>query len=418
MVIDISKLYLIRKSDIVNCLFYAAVLLAFFGSMRVWFLLPLTSYYPVIASFLAIGAVIISNSMEKNLFTNKNFLFPILSYLILALYQAIVNESNINAYITALFNTIIFYIIFTCDKTRHFRISTVISKTLGWILLFSISAFFLYIIGFPLPYSNLTYNEDFYSFSNYYFFLLDDRSLFAIIPRFQSIFLEPTYLGSTTALLLQTQRGHWKKWYNVLMIIGLLISFSLAGYAYFTAIIFLNLWTDGKKIVKKALICIAVIAMTIGGSFVYNNGDNLLHNLIILRLEIDDGELAGNNRVSEGFDAEYEGYLESSDIIFGRDYDTRFFGDSGYKVYLFDYGIAGVILLFIFYGSSFINASNRRAMISAWILFLLIWGVDGFVLWFGRFIPLYLTAYSTSSSEKETEQKTEKELITSEKIIS
>ena len=199
MVIDISKLYLIRKSDIVNCLFYAAVLLAFFGSMRVWFLLPLTSYYPVIASFLAIGAVIISNSMEKNLFTNKNFLFPILSYLILALYQAIVNESNINAYITALFNTVIFYIIFTCDKTRHFRISTVISKTLGWILLFSISAFFLYIIGFPLPYSNLTYNEDFYSFSNYYFFLLDDRSLIAIIPRFKSIFLEPTYLCSTTA---------------------------------------------------------------------------------------------------------------------------------------------------------------------------------------------------------------------------
>ena len=410
--IDIRKLYMIPKAKIASFLFYSAILLAFFGSMRVWFLVPVTSYYPIFAFFLAAGAMVISRPLKQPLFTaGGNVLIPVICYVILALYQAIVNGSNINAYITALFNAAIFYTLFIYDKERLAQLSTVLAKTMGCILLVSIPTFFMYIVGISLPNSDLTYNDGFYYFSNYYFFLIDERSLFSIIPRFQSIFLEPTYMGSTAALILQTQRGRWKKWYNILLLTALFLSFSLAGYAYLTAIIFLNLWVEGKKIMKKALTCIAIIACVVGGSFVYNGGDNLLHDLIILRLEIDDGELAGNNRVTADFDAEYESYLESSDIIFGRDYDTRFFGDSGYKVYIFDYGLIGVLLLFLFYGSSFITSKNRRSMIAAWVVFLLIWGVDAFVLWFGRFIPLFITAYSpvggkedNANAEKATKQ--------------
>lgn len=62
----------------------------------------------------------------------------------------------------------------------------------------------------------------------------------------------------------------------------------------------------------------------------------MLHKLIILRLEFNDGEMAGNNRVTKGFDAEYESYLQTSDIILGRDYDYSNFGDSGYKVFFYD----------------------------------------------------------------------------------
>ena len=83
---------------------------------------------------------------------------------------------------------------------------------------------------------------------------------------------------------------------------------------------------------------------------------------------------------------------------FGRDYDYSSFGDSGYKVYIYDYGLVGTLLLFTFYFFLFRRFSDARALTSACIILLLIWGVDAFVLWFGRMIPLYITAIK----EKET----------------
>ena len=251
----------------------------------------------------------------------------------------------------------------------------------------------------------MVFNDGFYSFSNYFLFLIDDRSLFTIIPRFQSIFLEPTYLGSTTALLLMTQRGKWKRWYNISLMAGLLISFSLAGYAYFIAIIFLNMWMERKKIIAKFLSIIILISAIVGGSFIYNDGDNMLHNLIILRLEIDDGEMAGNNRVSKDFNTEYESFLQTSDVVFGRDYDYSNFGDSGYKVFFYDYGIIGVILLYVFYVLSFAKFDDYRCMLAAIIVMTLVFGVDAFVLWFGRFIPLYIVAMRKTNNILNMEKK-------------
>lgn len=406
MQIQKNSLYLIPKERIATGLFYAGMLIAFFGSMNVWFLLPIASFYPLFASVFIFGALVISQTMEKPIFVNNKFLVPALTFFLLNVYIIIVNDKNTNALIMGIVNTFILCSIFLYDTKRLSALSTLLAKILGSILLVSYPVFLLYLIGFPLPYVDMQFNDNFYSFSNYFFFLVDDRSLLAIIPRFQSIFLEPTYLGSTTAILLQTQRGQWKKWYNVSMLFGLLISFSLAGYAYLTAIIFLNLWINGKKLFTKIVITITLIAAFVGGSFVYNNGENLVHDLILLRLEIDDGELAGENRTSADFDAEYQTFLESDDILWGRDFDPSIFGNSGYQVYFFDYGLIGVLLLFIFYGSAFINGPNKRAVISAWIVCLLIWGVDGFVLWFGRFIPLYITAVGHTDTPVCLKEKT------------
>ena len=127
----------------------------------------------------------------------------------------------------------------------------------------------------------------------------------------------------------------------------------------------------------------------------------MLHNLIILRLEINDGEMAGNNRVTKTFDAEYESYLQTSDIILGRDYDYSNFGDSGYKVFFYDFGIIGVLLLYAFYILSFAKFDDYRCFIGAMLVMTLIFGVDAFVLWFGRFIPLYIVAMSKNTKKQE-----------------
>ena len=112
--------------------------------------------------------------------------------------------------------------------------------------------------------------------------------------------------------------------------------------------------------------------------------------------------MVGNNRVSESFETEYNNFLGSSDILFGR-YKSNDFGDSGYKVFFYDYGLVGVVLLFIFYGTFLQGARNKRAMISAAVLALLIFIVDGFMLWYWRVIPLYCTAHSDDLPQRAEE---------------
>lgn len=405
MKIKLSSLYLIKKENLSTGLMNTAFIIAFLGSMNVWFMVPFYAVYPIFSFVLIAAALFIQNTCQ-GFILKKNFSFiPILLFLLLNCYIAIVNHQNMNAYIKAFLNTAILFGLCIYNKQKIQAFSTLLAKLLGGLLLVSYPFFLLYLIGFPLPYLDMQFNDNFYSFSNYFLFLIDDRSLFAIIPRFQSIFLEPTYLGSTTALLLMMQRGYWKKWYNLSMLFGLLISFSLAGYVYLTAIIFLNLWTDRKKVAAKAIGAIMTISLFIGGSFIYNGGNNLVHDLIILRLDISDGELEGNNRVSADFDAEYQTFLQSGNLLFGEDFNPEIFGNSGYKVFFFDYGLVGVLLLFVFYLTLFSKAKNRRAMVSAWIVCILIWVVDGFVLWFGRLIPLYLTVYRDGSTDCSTETK-------------
>lgn len=393
MTLDLSKIYLIEKSSLVKGLFYAGVLIAYITSLNPWFLWWFFPYYPIVSSLFFIAAMALSNTMTKPVFTRNDFLLPLLVYIVLGFYQRLVNADNFNGYITTVFHIFIFFSLFRYDSKLLFRLSTFLAKSMACLLAVSIPFFILYILGFPLPSRDLQYRDAFYTFSNYYFFLIDDRQLLLFFPRFQSVFLEPAHLGTALAVLLQAQRGRWRKWYNMVLLAGLLISFSLGAYVYLVIIIILNLWTKGRRIFINLIIAVIVVASIVVGSFYYNDGENLIHNLIVLRLEIDDGEMVGNQRTSEGFDADFENFLQSSDILFGREKENVF-GDSGYKVFIYDHGFVGAFLLFAFYISSFYRARNKRAMLSALIIALLIFGVDAFVLWYNRFIPLFCAAYS------------------------
>ena len=264
------------------------------------------------------------------------------------------------------------------------------------VLSISIPFFVLYILGFPLPSTNANFGE-LYSFSNYFFFLIDDRNLFTIIPRFHAIFLEPGQMGTTTALLLLMQHGQWKKWYNIILIIGTLMSFSLAAYVLFMVAIFLNLWIQGKNIIKKLCISVATIATVGIGSIYYNDGYNLVHDLIVIRMEIEDGKMAGDNRVQVDTQAEYETFLQSSDIFFGKNLE-REWGGAGYKMFFLDYGIVGILLLAIFYIIS-LHSPNKRAYISALIIGTLNFAVRDFPLWYAFYVPLLCTSRNSSITD-------------------
>jgi hypothetical protein len=116
--------------------------------------------------------------------------------------------------------------------------------------------------------------------------------------------------------------------------------------------------------------------------------------------------MAGNNRVSESFQADYEDFIKSSDIMTGRDRNTEGFGNSGYRVFIYDYGLIGTFLFIIFYLVSFYNPQNLKAMTAVFIIGGLNFIIRGYPLWFANFIPLYCVArcFTPKSSVSESHQ--------------
>ena len=68
--------------------------------------------------------------------------------------------------------------------------------------------------------------------------------------------------------------------------------------------------------------------------------------------------MAGNNRVTEDFDTDFEKLCESSAVIFGKKRENPEFGNSGYKVFIYENGIVGTVLMLIFYIASL--GKNQR----------------------------------------------------------
>lgn len=60
MEINIGKLYKYERRQIADNLFVASVFVAFLGSMNVWFMVPLHTYFPILAFLLALASYLIS----------------------------------------------------------------------------------------------------------------------------------------------------------------------------------------------------------------------------------------------------------------------------------------------------------------------------------------------------------------------
>lgn len=388
----LSDLYLIQKEKLAVVLFHTGMLIAFLGSLNPWFMWSLTTLYRIPAAMLLAASYLVSKTMEKPIFTRTDYLLPLLAFLLFVLYEGFSSGGNINNFIMIAFRAVIMFCLFSIDTKRLLGLTTFIAKFMGGILTVSLAGYFLYLTGFPLPGRDAQFGE-FYSFTNYYLLLVNDNDLFALVPRFQSYFIEPSHIGSASAFLLFTQRGHWKRWYNIVLFATIAFSFSLGAYVYITAIIFLNLWIKKKKLFKKLLVVLMIFAAAITTAFTYNNGDNLVHDLILLRLEVDDGELAGDNRVTGNFEKDYENFLGSADIVFGRQMEIVEFGNAGYKPFFYDHGLVGIMLIFSFYFIAMWKSSNKRAVVSALIVAILYFIVSAFMLSEKVFISLYAAAY-------------------------
>lgn len=390
----IPNLLIVNKVRLADRLLAFAITLAFYASLYPWFLWPLAAYYVVPSALLSVFAFTLYKSSSRTSLTRTSFIVPLGCFTLLATAMFLVNDGTFGAFVALLCNMCTYYALFRLSPEVFNKIMLFIVKTFAILILISATFFLLYLTGRNLPNSSAVYGDNLYSFSNYYFFLLADADIWTLIPRFQSVFLEPSHMAVAADLLLMTQCGKWGKWYNVILLGAVCISFSLEAYVLLFCLVFFNKWIQGKRFIRNLLIIIVSTIMVVVGSFFYNDGENMINQLIVLRLEVDDGEMAGNNRTTEGFDAEYESFLNSSDILVGREMDGSF-GNSGYKVFLYENGLICTILLFAFYVAMLYKPANKRAAITAAIIALIHFIVRAHMMWASCIIAIcYMSVFS------------------------
>lgn len=395
-------LFTLQKKNIARMFFYLGILISYWGALMPWFIWKIENVFFVLSAMLIVMSMLISRNISEPLFTRKDFQAPILAYLALTVMMRLVNGNNINSYISLVFYSAIFLSLFTISVDELKRLMKFICVVMGSLLTVSIFYFVLYILGFPLPSMPIAHEVLMYSYTNFYFFLIDDRTFYVLIPRFQSVFMEPGHLGTASVFLLLTQLGKWKKWYNVVLLIATIMTFSLAAFVLLAMVLFINAWLKHQRILPKILLIISFLGITTVGAIFYNDGDNMLNSLIIERLVVDDGKLAGDNRVTDTFEAAFDDYMKSDDILFGRDFELAEFGwgNAGYRVYIYDYGLIVLLLTIIFYISAVYGSKDRRAIISMFFIGVASFWVRATPLSFYYFIPLYAFAYIGHQNKK------------------
>ncbi len=391
-----SNWLLLDKQSVAYGLFSMGMLLVFVGSLHPWFFWFMKEMYVVPAAVMLYFSYLISLGSEKTFYTREDYIPALLTYILLAYYMLLVNSEKWTSYLQVTFTIPVFFCMLRANEQVLQRVMKDICRIMAFCLIISAVAFLLYLLGFPFPSRSSVFGDHQYSFENYYLFMLDDRFLAMIIPRFSSVFLEPGHLGTATAMMLLSQMGNWKKWYNITLFVVTLITFSLAAYGLLFVYVFLNMWVQRKHLIGKLMITLAVIGISIGGIVLYNDGDNMVYNLILLRLEVDDrtGEMVGNNRVTEDFEKEFDDFVMSSDVVLGRDMKdwSSDSGNSGYRVFIYEYGLVGLVLVILFYVFAFRAGVDYRFLCSVAIASVLLFWSRGYLLWYSNFLPLLATA--------------------------
>lgn len=333
---------------------------------------------------LAVVSIVICISERKNeVWQSKisgNHTLGFFFLAIFAFYQNTITLAS-NATIMSYSNTILLLGIFysTLHFSNNFKIELIqyIEKVMTVLLLPAIVIFLLRFV-ISLPYIPMVHTDSFgndpYGLLQNYIFLIHHAEAIADIasfPRFCGPFLEPGQLATFLAFLLYVLKFDFSKKSRYVLLIALLFSFSLAGYVLALIAAMMQKSSSIKKFIPL-IITFGIIYVT-GKN--YNNGNNLLNNYILVRLEYDEEKgITGNDRSSTITDNLYENYVlkNTEYLFFGLEkYRKDAIGGSGYRTYIVKNGIFSLIFILLFYLFTSTGAKNRKEMTMFFILIIL-----------------------------------------------
>nr|WP_303256086.1 hypothetical protein [uncultured Prevotella sp.] len=296
-----------------------------------------------------------------------------------------VNSASVSERISQLLFFVPIWVL-TCDVRNSQRIFTMVAKWLSILLVPSIILHLLFLaIGFPPSVIIINENApDYYVFFNYFFLIqyivMEDSQI-----RFCSIFLEPGYIGTLLSFLLYVGKFDFKKRYNLILLVALVLTLSLAGFVVSAmGWVFIKL-QEGKSI-KQLFYILAVLGSIYWGGISYNGGRNVLNEKILSRLQYDEDKgISGNNRTSHLADAYFEQYTNNGQILFGVGNQTirkinggstkgANFNDqirgAGYKIFFMRNGIVQALIILIGY-MYIMRKSNRKYSVCFLLLIII-----------------------------------------------
>ena len=194
--------------------------------------------------------------------------------------------------------------------------------------------------------------------------------------RFNSVFLEPGYLGTLVSFLLYAIRFDFKSKVGRILILSEILSFSLAGYILTFVGCFFYRISQRSSIIKILFVFLVCFGFFEFAKY-YNDGDNHVNHLIVQRLQPDEEKgFVGNNRTGAATDYYFNQILCSRQLFFGLGADkiARINGTdgeidkankihgAGYKIFIVTHGIVPAILFFLFYwiSADSLCSVNRR----------------------------------------------------------
>ena len=253
-----------------------------------------------------------------------------------------------------------------------------VSKALGWLIILGAVPYILRSYSLiNLPSTPIFYYNDVkggYVFDNYFLFIVNTY-LNTESPRFCSIFLEPGYLGTLSAFLLYLNRYNMNKIYNVFILVGVLMSLSLAGYIILLLGYLFHVINDKKKL-WLVLLTLLVSYSIFSIAPIINNGENYINTEIVERLAADEEKgIAGNDRFHGQTDALYDDILWSIDFLFGVSksvLQTKDVSGAGYKIFIIQHGLIPFVLFILFYFKiASLSIDRKRAYYAVILLFFI-----------------------------------------------
>ena len=246
-----------------------------------------------------------------------------------------------------------FFLLFFITKAEKIWTLKYVTKILSIIVLISLSGWLLNKYVFSLPiFGYLAYGVgkgDAGDVLLNYIIFVDYQS--DAVSRFYSVFDEPGVLGTLSAFVLLGNKYDFKNKSNVIILLGGLFTFSLA-FIIISIIGILVLNVKKSSTIIKALLIAAVIIPIV---FFVLKDDQTFNSVVVDRL-INIGENGIDSRTSYGLNSFFNGFVSSPDFYLGMGtdffkYNPTLLSGQGYKIFVIEYGIIGVVLLFVLYRS-------------------------------------------------------------------
>ncbi len=351
------------KPDFLNKLYvYSLCLLAYTAADISWlFVIP----RPILYILVSVLAII--NAIRKGIYVSPKKFIWILVWFVFNLIIIIVSTGSL---IFSLFRLVYFLImtsviLMSLDEMKY--LLKVLTNCFVFILVVSIPPWILYLIGVPLPHTGPHYPNDFHIYYDYFFFTVDAKVNTSVYNRFSSVFLEPGQMATPCIFLfhLNTKEGRLFRFKNIVMLVGILMSYSLVAYGLLIVSLVVNQTQRNRNRVFYVILTISILA----GLSIYfiNNEENAVNRFIISRLEYneEEGNISGYNRTNEYFDYRYDQMMKTSSKYFGMHEENLSWttNTSGYKKFIVHNGIVGFAIVLFMMLILLLDNQKRSALV-------------------------------------------------------